>query len=187
MGRASAVLGLLLLVAACGDDGASDAGSTEPPPGLVATTPSSLPTADPGEGLLVIDGLEYDFDVSACSFGSTDGAAVGVPVSLFALEGDGIGPGDEAFTVRVERVFVDGAVPTFSDTIVFHQPGLDFLVQADRSEADGVIIDLRDPTATQPLLKLGDQHVSGSGTFGGRGGTAEDRTLPGTLSAGCPS
>ncbi|HUW02499.1 MAG TPA: hypothetical protein VMW08_09135 [Acidimicrobiales bacterium] len=177
------VAAVSLLAAACGSDGGSS--DTESPiPG--ATTPSSLPEAAAGAGTLVVDGVTYEFDVNTCRFGTADGAERGVPVELFALEGTGIGPGEEPLEVTVTRVFAKGDTDTFTDSIVLRQPGLNFLVQADRSESDGLVIDLRDPTATIPLLKLGDQHVTGSGTFGSRGSTVDDPTLPGTLAAGCP-
>lgn len=182
--RRIAALGLVFALtgAACGSDDKAAVGEN-PLPGPV--TPSSLPESDPGVGTLIVDGVTYEFDVSACEFGSTDGAERGVPIELFSLAGTGIGPGDEPLTVTVTRVFAKGDTDTFSDSIVLRQPGLNFLVQADRSESDGLIIDLRDPTATAPLLKLGDKHVTGTGTFGSKGGTADDPTFPGTLSAGC--
>jgi hypothetical protein len=182
--RFAAVVGAVLLVtAACGSD--SDGGSADNPiPG--ATTPSSLPEAAAGAGTLVVDGVTYDFEVSSCEFGAADGVQRGESVVLFALAGTGIGPGDEPLEVSVTRVFAKGDTDTFADSIVLRQPGLNFRVQADRSESDGLIIDLRDPAATAPLLKLGDQHVTGSGTFGSQGSTVDDPTLPGTLSAGCP-
>jgi hypothetical protein len=176
------VVGLVL--AACGGDESESSDVDNPLPGPV--TPSSLPEAAAGAGTLIVDGVTYEFDVSNCEFGSTDGAERGVPIVLFSLEGTGIGPGDEPLTVTVTRVFAAGDTDTFTDSVVLRQPGLNFLVQADRSESDGLIIDLRDPTATSPMLKLGDQHVTGTGTFGSRGSTADDPTLPGTLSAGCP-
>lgn len=179
-----ALLCTTLFVAGCGDDASEQSDTTNPIPG--ATTPSSLPEAEPGVGTLVVDGVTYEFDVTACDFGTIDGATRGEPVELFSLDGTGVGPGDEGFTVRVERVFVAGDTDTYSDLVVLHQPGNHFLVEASRSDSDGLIIDLRDPEARSPMLKLGDSHVTGSGSFGSRGGTADDPTLQGTLAAGCP-
>ena len=169
----------------CGGGG-GDSADDEPVPDVRAETPSSLPTARTGEGLLVIDGVHYEFAVTECANDTADGLEAGRPRTLFSLEGNGTGPGDEPFTVSVSRVLVKTQVQTFTDRIDFLQSGLDFHLVAERAETNGQVIDLRDPTATRALLKLGDGHVSGNGTFGRSGGTDQDRTLPGTMDAACP-
>ena len=185
--RRGALIAVAVLLGGVGcGGGGGDSADDEPVPDVRAETPSSLPAASTGEGLLVIDGVHYEFAVTKCTDATADDLEVGTPRTLFSLEGTGTGPGEEPFTVTVSRVLVKTQVQTFTDRVDFLQSGLDFHLVAERAETNGQVIDLRDPMATRALLKLGDGHVSGNGTFGRSGGTDQDRTLPGTMDAACP-
>src|SRR5262245_23521121 len=120
--RAAALAAGALILVGCGDGGSGSSTTTTSSVPLAATTPSSLPDAEPGSGTLVLDGVTYEFEVTGCTYGTSDGAKPGVPVTLFSLEGDGTAPGDHPFTLKASRVLVKAKADTFTDLIDLDEP-----------------------------------------------------------------
>jgi hypothetical protein len=169
--------------AACGgdDDSATD--------DLVATTSGSHPPATlpddvaPGEGALVLGDELYTLDV-VCELEPTTDASTGVTTELLVDGGDEIGT-----VVSISRQSTVGDVPTITDTVAVQRD--DAVVESQRVDAGGQLIDLRLPNPTSRLIEVTESAdgnvIRVQGVFGPAESLADDpQNVDGSLLFRCP-
>lgn len=192
---------LALVVAACG--GSDDAGTSAPltsggPPAETVPPATLGPVPDigtgPGSALVFLpDGAggttQLALDVDACTI-TPDATPDGeVPAELLGAAASGATDDGTEVRLDVRRFRSQGASPTITDTvtIVFGDPDApERALVAQRFEVDGLVSDLRDPTAGDPLLVVGPGGFEGRGVFGPPGSDVEaDDLVEGVVRAAC--
>jgi hypothetical protein len=177
--RAALVFGLLTVAAAACSSGGSS-GSPATHVSIATTTTAGLPAAvDPGEAVVVLAGRPITFTVDGCGLptGTTDAPGVQTTYEL-----RGSAPGGD--TLVVTRQETQGAGPTTTDTVTVVDRGR--VMEAQRARFNGNTIDLRDPTATTPLLTINDGSVRGSGRFGPPDAPDHSADVDGAVAGRCP-
>ncbi|WP_436793593.1 hypothetical protein [Actinospongicola halichondriae] len=205
--RFAAGLAIALALTACGgaDSGdgvdTSSAGPVVTGTGDVTPTPPStlggVPDIGAAEGAALVflpdasGGVDQiGLDVVSCA-NTPDADADGeVPAELLGVTATGIDADGTEVGLDVRRFRSQGASPTITDTItiVFGDPEApDRVLVAQRFEVDGLVSDLRDPTADDPLLVVGPGGFEGRGLFGPPGGGVDAPELvEGVARATCP-
>ncbi len=129
-------------------------------------------------------------DVDTCVIDPDAQADGEVPAELLAASASGTTEGGTGVDVDVRRFRSVGASPTITDTvtIVFGDPDApDRALVAQRFEVDGLVSDLRDPAADDPLLVVGPSGFEGRGLFGPPGGGIDAPELvEGAVRVACP-
>ncbi|MGH3482853.1 MAG: hypothetical protein ACRDPQ_06415 [Nocardioidaceae bacterium] len=175
---ASALAVAVLVATGCsGGDG-----EDELSPGTTGevTTPTApaIPAPSPaGAGVVVIGGTTSSVAVTECRL-EPDPAVPEGARPLLLVKGAGTTGRGVPFTVEVQRfaTSLDGAV-TFTDTIAYTDAAR--ILQAQRIEVGGEVMDLRDPEATSALLRPRADGVSGAGLAGAPGDDADDEGVVG--------
>ncbi len=191
-----AFAGLAVMACGDGDDVASPStGSNDETP-TPAVTLGGVPDigAVPGTALVFLPDdagqiAQLSLDVVTCAI-SPDATPDGeVPAELLAATIAGATEDGTELNVDVRRFRSQGASPTITDTItiVFGDPDApDRALVAQRFEVDGVVSDLRDPGATDPLLVVGPGGFEGRGLFAPPGaGVDASEIVEGVVRAGC--
>ena len=182
-----------LLVGACaGDD---DAGDAAPASTATTTTPTIEPTRElpdelpaPGTGVVVLgQGEVMAVTISPCTIDASAQPEGEVPAELLSLTAEGETAAGVEANVDVRRFRSLGASPTVTDTITVVEGDPDDperALVAQRFEVDGLVTDLRDPEADDPLLRIAGSTVDGGGVFAPPGETTG--LVEGRLRAVCP-
>lgn len=167
-----------LLVGACGGDGAvsSTAITTttqsivEPAPEI----PDFLP--EPGTGVVVIGGGEaVTLEITDCTIDASAQPEGQVPAELVSATASGTTADGAELLVEVRRFRSLGASPTVTDTVTLVEgdpEAPDRALVAQRFEVDGLVTDLRDPDADDPLLRVSGPTIDGGGVFAAPGDTS---------------
>ena len=92
------------------------------------------------------------------------------------VTGDGTTGSGVPFQVEVVRSSTSGAAETFTDTVTYSDTGR--ILQVQRVEVAGDVIDLRDPDAQGTLVRLRPGGVSATGIAGPPGTVAETGCSP---------
>lgn len=177
--------GLVLVGACASEDGAAPADATATSALAAPSAPPPPAAGEPGTGTVVIGGTASAFEVTTCRL-EPDPAEPEAARALLTVTGSGTTPRGEAFTVEVRRFATTlGEVTTFTDTISYQDPAR--ILQAQRIEVGGQVTDLRDPSATNALLRPRADGVSGAGLAGAPGDDADDEGVVGiAVDATCP-
>lgn len=169
---------VLLLAMACsgggGDDDGASLGETLPP---TAVTVPATPAASPsGTGVVVVGGTSSSFAVTECELAApSDGLGTG---PLVHVTGEGSTGSGVPFQVEIERFATGSDVQTFTDAVSYTDSAR--ILQAQRFEVAGEVTDLRDPDATNVLLRIRDGGVSAAGLAGPPGAVeGEDEGIVG--------
>src|SRR5690606_3117790 len=111
----------------------------------------AAPTASaPGTGTLVLGGASQTFEVTDCRL-EPDPSEPEAARALLSVTGAGTSARGDAFTVEVQRFATTmGETTTYTDAITYEDPAR--ILQAQRIEVAGEVTDLRDPSASSPLL-----------------------------------
>jgi hypothetical protein len=180
--KGASVVAVLVLLAACGDDGG---GSPDPTDGAPpATGPATLPDdVEPGQAALLLDGQLSVFTVTNCTTEPETDSATGVTTELTAAASDGVRLLDvvrSSFTADVATV-TDTITLTDADGTVF---------ESSRADVGGTQIDLRLENPLGPLLAVDPDdpgHIEADGVFGPQGGgPADPANIDGSLLLRCP-
>jgi hypothetical protein len=172
------LLVLIVGVAACSggddDDDGADLGTTST---IAPAAAPDLPAASPaGTGVVVIGDTNASFSVTECQL--EPGEADGVTTPLVRVAGEGTTGTGVPFEVTVERSSTAGAAETFTDAITYSDTGR--ILQLQRVEVAGEVVDLRDPDARGTLVRVRPGGVSATGIAGPPGTVAaEDPGLVG--------
>lgn len=185
--------GLLGLAGCSGDDGPGDqaaASTTVPPANEVE--PLAGPVVAPPEGKArVALGSSFDLvlTVTTCR---RDPAAVPVdevPAERLSIVASGERSDGTEVVLDLRRFASAGAAPTITDTITLiegPESSPDRVLVAQRFEVGGVVTDLRDPDADDPLLRVTERTVEASGVFAPPGGSIGNSGLvAGAVAATC--
>ena len=171
-----------LLAGACGDDDVDDgavsststiATTTQP---IVEPAPS-MPDVQPesGTGVVVIGGGEaVTLEVVGCTIDASAQPEGQVPAELVSATAGGTTASGAELLVEVRRFRSLGASPTVTDTVTLVEgdpEAPDRALVAQRFEVDGLVTDLRDPDADDPLLRVSGSTIEGSGVFAPPGDT----------------
>ena len=176
------------LAAACssGSDGAEapKAGGDGTASTIERAVVPDVPGASPaGTGVIVVGGATSSFAVTACRL-DPDPAAPPAARALVTLTGAGTTGSGVAFTIELQRFAAGTSVVTYTDTVTFSDPGR--ILQAQRIEVSGQVTDLRDPTASTPLVRTRPGGVTASGLASAPGDGPDDGGLIGlALDATC--
>lgn len=178
----------MALLAACGDDGGN--GGDDASTGTDSTTtsvvapPATLgPVIDIGTGpdaallfLADVDGM-IDLEITECTIDLDAQPEGQVPAELLGVSATGETDDGTTVSLDVRRFRSVGASPTITDTvtIAFGDPDApERALVAQRFEVDGLVSDIRDPDADDPLLVVGSGGFEGRGLFAAPGADAED-------------
>lgn len=192
-------LALALALAGCsgsGDTGSEDVGSdgtgdgsAEGPDGVTTDEPAgveALPSAEPEpptdmEARVVL-GAELDvaLTVQACERNLGARPDGQVPAEQVAITATGARDDGTPVLLDVRRFVSAGAAPTITDTVtvlVGTEEAPERVLVAQRFEVGGLVTDLRDPDADDPLLRVGEQAVEARAVFAPPGAAAGDDGL----------
>jgi hypothetical protein len=123
-----------------------------------------------GTGQIVIGGIPDTFSVSTCELSATpEGEAGG---QLLRLTGAGTRSNGVPFSVDVIRSSSNSATEAFTDLITYTDTAR--ILQVQRSEIQGEITDLRDPSASGTLLRVRPDGLSATGIAGPPGTSAPE-------------
>src|SRR6187549_2434987 len=171
-----ALLVVMIGLAACssGDDDGADLGTTST---IAPAAAPDLPAESPeGTGVVVIGDTNASFAVTGCQLEPAEGDGATTP--LVHVTGEGTTGSGVPFQVEVVRSSTSGAAETFTDTVTYSDTGR--ILQVQRVEVAGDVIDLRDPDAQGTLVRLRPGGVSATGIAGPPGTVAgEDPGLVG--------
>jgi hypothetical protein len=175
---AASVVAALAAGACSGGDGDGDDLGTGTTGEVTAPTAPAVPAPSPaGTGVVVIGGTTSSFAVTECRLEPDPAAPEGARPLLLA-KGSGTTGGGVPFTVEVQRFATGaGAAVTFTDTIAYTDAAR--ILQAQRIEVGGEVMDLRDPDASSALLRPRADGVSGAGLAGAPGDDADDEGVVG--------
>jgi hypothetical protein len=180
-GWSCVLLAVMALSACSGDDGApDDSVLTTAGPQAPATLPDDVAA---GQGALVLGEELYTLDV-VCELEPTTDVSTGVTTELLADGGDEIGT-----VVSVSRQSTVGDVPPVTDTIAVQLD--DTVIESQRVDAGGQLIDLRLPNPTSRLIEVTEGEdgsvISAQGMFGPAESLADDpQNVDGSLLFRCP-
>lgn len=196
--RVAIVLLCALPVAACGggDEGSDPASSTTSSTAVATPVPTLGAVPDIGAGqdaalvfLADLPGERIALDVTSCTIDPGAEPDGEVPAELLAAAATGTMSDGTEVNLDVRRFRSQGASPTITDTVtlVFGDPDApERALVAQRFEVDGLVNDLRDPAADDPLLVVGPGGFEGRGLFAPPGGGADDPDrVEGLVRASC--
>ena len=174
-----------MALAACSDD---DEGGAPDDPLLTTSAAAQPPATLPddvaaGEGALVLGDELYTLDV-VCELEPTTDASTGITTELLVDGGDEIGT-----IVSISRQSTVGDVPTITDTVAVQRD--DAVIESQRVDAGGQLIDLRLPNATSRLIEVTEgaagSVIRAQGVFGPAESLADDpQNVDGSLLFRCP-
>ena len=182
--RGALVVVVMVALAACsggGDDDGADLGSTST---IAPAAAPDLPAESAaGTGVVTIGDTNASFAVTDCQL--EPGKGDGVTTPLVHVTGEGTTASGVPFTVEISRSSTAGAAETFTDTITYSDTGR--ILQVQRVEVAGDVVDLRDPDARGTLVRARPGGVSATGIAGPPGTVAgEDPGLVGlAIDASC--
>lgn len=192
--RVAATIVFVLAVAGCaGDDDASPAtdATTTAAPGVPEPLAVDDVTASASHQLRVALGsfLDATLPLEQCVLdlgAQPDGQ---IPSQQVTVVARGEAEDGQALTVDIRRFRSEGASPTITDTIrvvLGPEDAPQRVLEAQRFEVDGLVTDPRDPDADDPLLRVTDGRVDGTGVFAPPGAFADDGGLvEGAVSVAC--
>ena len=170
------------VVAACGGD--DDTPTAPSITTVTAGAPATLPDdVGPGEGALVLGDDLFTLEV-ICELEPTTDASTGITTELLADGGDAIGT-----VVSVSRQSTVGDVPTVTDTIAVERD--DTVIESQRVDAGGQLIDLRLPEPSSRLIDVSESEtgtvIRAQGVFGPAQSLTDDpANVEGSLLFRCP-
>ena len=168
------VVGLAACSGGGDDDDGADLGTTST---LAPAEAPDLPAESPaGTGVVVIGETNASFAVTDCQLEPGEGDGVTTP--LVHVAGEGTTGSGVPFQVEISRSSTTGAAETFTDTVSYSDTGR--ILQIQRVEVAGEVLDLRDPDARGTLVRVRPGGVSATGIAGPPGTVAgEDPGLVG--------
>lgn len=144
--------------------------------------------SEPGTAVVVIGGDEAaTLEITSCAIDTSAQPDGQVPAELLSLTAAGVTADGVEVQLDVRRFRSLGASPTVTDTITVVEgdpEAPDRALVAQRFEIDGLVTDLRDADADDPLLRITGSVVEGGGVFALPGETTG--VVEGRLRAVCP-